>query len=108
MLVVAIIVFGALVGAGAQLVLGRPRGGIDWPRAITAGVLGSFVGGLLLSLLSGDGLDLAPSGLLGSLAGALLVSAGQRWWDGRSEPTAEQRAADLAARRSGDPRKRAR
>ena len=72
-----------------------------------AGLLGSFVGGLLISLLSGDGLDLAPSGLIGSVAGAVLVTAGLRWWDGRNEPTPEEKAADLSARRSGDPRKRA-
>ena len=31
-------------------------------------------GGLLISLLSGDGLDLKPSGILGSLLGAMLVT----------------------------------
>ena len=107
MLIVAIIVFGVLVGTLAQLILGRPRGGIDWSKALVAGLLGSFVGGLLISLLSGDGLDLAPSGLIGSVAGAVLVTAGLRWWDGRNEPTPEEKAADLSARRSGDPRKRA-
>jgi uncharacterized membrane protein YeaQ/YmgE (transglycosylase-associated protein family) len=101
MLVLAIILFGMLVGAGAQLVLGRSRGKIDWTMAIVAGLVGSFIGGLLTSLLSGDGLDLKPSGMVGSLAGALVVTAGWRWWDGRKKLT----AADRAAKRSGDPRK---
>ena len=101
MLVLAIIVFGMIVGAGAQLILGRSHGKVDWTMAIVAGVVGSFIGGLLISLLSGDGLDLKPSGILGSLAGAVLVTAGRRWWDGRNKPT----AADRAAKRSGDPRK---
>jgi uncharacterized membrane protein YeaQ/YmgE (transglycosylase-associated protein family) len=101
MLVLAIIVFGMVVGAGAQLILGRTRGRIDWTRAIVAGLVGSFIGGLLISLLSGDGLALKPSGIIGSLAGAILVTAGWRWWDGRNKPT----AADRAAKRSGDPRK---
>ena len=101
MLILAIILFGMLVGAGAQLILGRSHGRIDWTMAIVAGLVGSFIGGLLISLLSGDGLDLKPSGIIGSLAGAILVTAGWRWWDGRNKPT----AADRAAKRSGDPRK---
>jgi uncharacterized membrane protein YeaQ/YmgE (transglycosylase-associated protein family) len=101
MLVIAIVVFGMLVGAGAQLLLGRRHGGIDWTMAIVAGLVGSFVGGLLISLLSGDGLALEPSGIIGSLAGALLVTAGWRWWAVRNKPS----QPDRAAKRSGDPRK---
>ena len=101
MLILAIILFGMIVGAGAQLILGRTQGRIDWPKAIVAGLVGSFIGGLLASLLSGDGLDLKPSGIIGSLAGAIAVTAGWRWWDGRNKPT----AADRAAKRSGGPRK---
>ena len=101
MLVLAIILFGMLVGAGAQLILGRRRGRIDWTGAIVTGLIGSFVGGLLVSLLSGDGLALRPSGIIGSLAGAILLTAGARWWGDRNKPT----AADRAAKRSGDPRK---
>ena len=101
MLLLAIILFGMIVGAGAQLILGRPHGRTDWTMAIVAGLVGSFIGGLAISLLSGDGLDLRPSGLIGSLAGAVVVTAGWRWWSGRNKPT----AADRAAKRSGDPRK---
>jgi uncharacterized membrane protein YeaQ/YmgE (transglycosylase-associated protein family) len=100
-LILAIILFGMIVGAGAQLVLGRKSGRIDWAMAFVAGLAGSFVGGLLISLLSGDGLDLRASGLIGSLVGAIVVTAAWRWWDGRNKPT----AADRAAKRSGDPRK---
>ena len=101
MLIIAIILFGMLVGAAAQLILGRGGKGIDWTMAFVAGLAGSFIGGLLISLLSGDGLDLRPSGLIGSFVGAVLVTAAWRWWDGRNKPT----AADRAAKRSGDPRK---
>lgn len=69
--------------------------------AFVAGIAGSFIGGLVISLPSGDGLDLRPSGIIGSLVGALVVTAGWRWWDNRNKPT----AADRAAKRSGDPRK---
>lgn len=78
------ILFGMLVGAGAQLIVGRSSSGIDWPLAFAAGLIGSFVGGLLISLLSGDGLALRPSGILGSLAGAVLVTLGWHWWRGRA------------------------
>src|SRR4051812_5902875 len=101
MLLLGIILFGVLVGAGAQLILGRRRGGIDWAMAIVAGLAGSFIGGLVISLLSGDGIDLRPSGIIGSLVGAIVLTAGWRWWDDRHRPT----AADHAAKRSGDPRK---
>ena len=74
MLILAIILFGMLVGAAAQLILGRSGGGIDWPMAFVSGLVGSFVGGLLVSLLAGDGLDLRPSGIIGSVVGALIVT----------------------------------
>jgi uncharacterized membrane protein YeaQ/YmgE (transglycosylase-associated protein family) len=70
--------------------------------AIVAGLVGSFIGGLLISLLAGDGIDLRPSGIIGSLVGAIVVTAVWRWWDGRSKATT---TADRAAKRSGDPRK---
>jgi hypothetical protein len=58
MLILGIILFGMIVGAGAQLILGRSHTGVDWTMAIAAGLVGSFLGGLVISLLSGDGLDL--------------------------------------------------
>jgi len=65
--------FGMLIGWLAQLFLGlgtRPNG-----QSLVAGILGSFVGGLLLSLLAGDGLALRPSGFIGSFVGAVIVLA---------------------------------
>ena len=73
-----------IVGAVAQLVLGRSAKGIDWGMAFAAGLLGSFVGGLLISLISGDGLELRPSGIIGSLVGALLVTLAWQWWKRRA------------------------
>ena len=83
MLVLAIILFGMIIGAGAQLILGRSHGRIDWTTAIIAGLLGSFIGGLLISLLSGDGLDLRASGIIGSIVGAVIVTAGWLWFKRR-------------------------
>ncbi len=88
MLIIAIILFGMLVGAAAQLILGRDGKGIDWTMAFVAGLVGSFVGGLLLSLVRGDGLELRPSGIIGSVVGAVVVTAAWRWWKGRATTAA--------------------
>lgn len=84
MLILGLILFGMLVGAAAQLILGKGSKGIDWTMAIIAGLVGSFVGGLLASLLAGDGLELRASGIIGSLVGAIVVTAIWRWARGRS------------------------
>ena len=83
MLIIGLVLFGMLVGAAAQLILGSSRKGIDWALAFVSGLVGSFVGGLLISLLSGDGLELRPSGLIGSLVGAVIVTAGWYWYRSR-------------------------
>ena len=83
MLIIGILLFGMLVGAAAQLLLGSSGRGINWTTAIVAGLVGSFVGGLLVSLLAGDGLELRPSGIIGSIAGAVLVTLAWNYWQGR-------------------------
>jgi uncharacterized membrane protein YeaQ/YmgE (transglycosylase-associated protein family) len=87
MLILGLIMFGMLVGAGAQLILGKSAKGVDWALALVAGLVGSFVGGLLSSLLSGDGVQFRPSGIIGSLVGALLVTAGWQRYRRRSRPS---------------------
>ena len=74
MLILGIIGFGALVGAAAEFILGRGGRGIDWGMAIGAGLIGSFVGGLLASLIAGDGLAFKASGIIGSIVGAVIVT----------------------------------
>ena len=81
MLILAIIGFGALCGWLASMLLGRGTR-LDG-RALVAGLLGSFVGGLIFSLLAGDGLDLRPSGLIGSFLGAVIILAVWGVVDGR-------------------------
>jgi uncharacterized membrane protein YeaQ/YmgE (transglycosylase-associated protein family) len=87
-LILGIILFGMVVGAAAQFVLGRGSAGVDWSLALVAGLVGSFVGGLLFSLIAGDGLNLRASGLIGSFVGAVIVTVGWRWWRARSEAPA--------------------
>jgi uncharacterized membrane protein YeaQ/YmgE (transglycosylase-associated protein family) len=83
-LIFALIAFGMMIGAVAQWVTGRDGPGINWSLALVAGLVGSFVGGLLFSLLAGDGLALRPSGLIGSFVGAVIITAGWKWWQSRS------------------------
>ncbi len=70
-LILGLLVFGLAVGWIAQLVLGM--GTKPNAQSLIAGVAGSFVGGMLASLLAGDGLALRPSGLIGSVVGAIIV-----------------------------------
>ena len=100
MLLLGLLAFGFLAGWLAQILLGL--GSRPDARTLVAGLVGSFVGGLLISLLAGDGLELRASGIIGSLVGAIIVTALWRWWDGRN--TASSSAA-TSAKRSGDPRK---
>lgn len=83
MLLLAILGFGVLAGAVAQLLLGTGLYHIDRAEALVAGLVGSFVGGLLASPVAGDGLRLRPSGLIGSIVGAILVTALHRWYRAR-------------------------
>ena len=93
MLIIGILVAGMAVGAIAQMILGRSGRSLDWGMALAAGVGGSFVGGLLLSLLFGDGLSIRPSGIIGSILGAVVVTF--LWM--RFDPT--KRAEAKTARR---------
>ena len=83
MLLLGIILFGMIIGAAAQLVVGRSARGVDWGRALAAGLIGSFIGGLLISLISGNGLAFRPSGIIGSLVGAIIVTLAWQWWRAR-------------------------
>lgn len=80
MLLIGIILFGMLIGAGAQYILGGIHRKIDWSTALVSGIVGSFVGGLLISLIAGDGLAFRPSGIIGSLVGAVIVTAAIGWF----------------------------
>ena len=71
MLILAIRVLGLAAGWAAHLLVGR--GEPNWSQLFLVGIAGSFVGGLIGSLIFGDGLALRPSGLIGSVLGATLV-----------------------------------
>jgi uncharacterized membrane protein YeaQ/YmgE (transglycosylase-associated protein family) len=98
-LILALVVFGFFVGWLAQLIIGRGGSRIDWMQSLVAGLVGSFLGGLIISLISGDGLSIRPSGLLGSIGGAIIVLL--IWNAVRRSSHQKQSAAALKAKRSG-------
>lgn len=72
MILLGILGIGMLAGWVAGWIT-RMNDRIDWGTRIIAGLTGSFVGGLLGSLIFGDGLALRPSGIVGSIVGAIVV-----------------------------------
>ena len=84
MLILAILVLGLAAGWAAHLLVGR--GEPNWSQLFLVGIAGSFVGGLIGSLIFGDGLALRPSGLIGSVLGATLVLLVVRAVSGETSP----------------------
>jgi uncharacterized membrane protein YeaQ/YmgE (transglycosylase-associated protein family) len=74
-LIITLLVVGLLAGAIARLLVpGRDR--IGFRGTLLIGVIGSFVGGFLGYLMFHHDADegaLQPSGLLGSIVGAIIV-----------------------------------
>jgi uncharacterized membrane protein YeaQ/YmgE (transglycosylase-associated protein family) len=78
-----ILVWGMFAGWIAHLLLARSQP-INWAQLLIVGLAGSFVGGLLISLVSGDGLALRPSGIIGSILGAVVLLAAWQGIQGRT------------------------
>ena len=73
-LIIAIILLGMVAGALARWMVGAlTTAEFSTWEAFVAGLAGSFVGGLLLSLLAGDGLAISASGVLCSTLGAVVI-----------------------------------
>jgi uncharacterized membrane protein YeaQ/YmgE (transglycosylase-associated protein family) len=72
--ILGLLLFGMVIGGlAAMLVGGVNFRQIDWIQAIIAGILGSFVGGLVVNLITGHGIELHPAGFIGSFLGAVLI-----------------------------------
>ncbi|MCB0970317.1 MAG: GlsB/YeaQ/YmgE family stress response membrane protein [Acidimicrobiales bacterium] len=84
MFLLFILVWGLCAGWVANLILGGSTRPADWTPLLVAGLLGSFVGGAVLSLVFEGDLDVHPTGFVGSILGALILLAGYRWYQGRS------------------------
>jgi uncharacterized membrane protein YeaQ/YmgE (transglycosylase-associated protein family) len=98
-IILGILAFGMGIGWLAQLILGRESRRTDWVMALVAGLAGSFLGGLVANLISGDGLKFHASGLIGTLGGALVITA--VWEYFQRKRLSEQQAEARNARRSG-------
>jgi uncharacterized membrane protein YeaQ/YmgE (transglycosylase-associated protein family) len=74
MLILAIIVIAVFAGWLANLLLGGGTRPQDWGEIALAGLIGSFVGGMLGNLLTeGELLTIRLSGIIGSTVGAVIV-----------------------------------
>ncbi|SOD71303.1 uncharacterized membrane protein YeaQ/YmgE (transglycosylase-associated protein family) [Jatrophihabitans sp. GAS493] len=74
-LIISLIVIGLIAGAIARLVVPGKQD-LSIPMTIVIGIIGSFVGGFLGYLIfHKDGQDgfIQPSGIIGSVLGAILV-----------------------------------
>lgn len=66
------LLMGLIAGAIARfLVPGRDPMG--WLGTMVLGLVGSLVGGFLGNLIAGNGLDVDPAGLIGSIIGAVVA-----------------------------------
>jgi uncharacterized membrane protein YeaQ/YmgE (transglycosylase-associated protein family) len=74
MIILFILLWGMFAGWIAYLLVARDQP-INWTVLLVVGLAGSFVGGLVASLVSGDGLALRPSGIVGSVLGAVVLLA---------------------------------
>ena len=72
MIVLAFIVIALVAGFIANWLVGRGRGYETW-ELFVAGLVGSFVGGLIFNLIGGNGFEFHWTGLLGSILGAVVV-----------------------------------
>lgn len=66
------IIIGLIAGAIARWLMPGPDP-MGWLGTIVLGIVGSLVGGTLLNVLFGGGLELSAAGILGSILGALIV-----------------------------------
>jgi uncharacterized membrane protein YeaQ/YmgE (transglycosylase-associated protein family) len=70
---ISLVVVGLIAGAVARLVV-PGRQNLSIPMTILLGIIGSFVGGFLGSLIFHNGGSfLRPSGIIGSIIGAIIV-----------------------------------
>ena len=68
----AFVVIALVAGFIANFLVAGKRKYENW-ELFVIGIVGSFVGGLIFSLIAGDGLELRPTGLIGSIIGAIVA-----------------------------------
>ena len=72
MIILAFVVIALVAGFIANYLVAGKRKYENW-ELFVIGIVGSFVGGLIFSLLNGDGLEIRLSGFIGSIIGAIVA-----------------------------------
>ena len=70
--IIAWLIVGLIVGAIARLLV-PGRDPIGFFGTILLGIVGSFIGGLLVSLIFYQDIELRPAGWIGSIIGAVIA-----------------------------------
>ena len=78
MIILAFVVIALVAGYVANFLVGKGKGFLPW-ELFVAGMIGSLVGGTLLSLVFEGDFDISVSGLIGSTVGAIIVLAVWGW-----------------------------
>ncbi len=69
---IVFLIVGLIAGFIARALVPGPDP-MGWLGTMILGIVGSFVGGTLAALLFGGTLDVSPTGLIGSVIGAIVV-----------------------------------
>jgi uncharacterized membrane protein YeaQ/YmgE (transglycosylase-associated protein family) len=70
--IIVFLIVGLIAGFIARALVPGPDP-MGWLGTMILGIVGSFVGGTLAALVFGGTLDLSPSGIVGSIIGAIIV-----------------------------------
>jgi uncharacterized membrane protein YeaQ/YmgE (transglycosylase-associated protein family) len=70
--IIVFLIVGLIAGFIARALVPGPDP-MGWLGTMILGIVGSFVGGTLAALVFAGNLDLSPSGLIGSIIGAIIV-----------------------------------
>jgi uncharacterized membrane protein YeaQ/YmgE (transglycosylase-associated protein family) len=70
--IIVFLIVGLIAGFIARALVPGPDP-MGWLGTMILGIVGSFVGGTLAALVFGGTLDLSPTGIIGSIIGAIIV-----------------------------------
>jgi uncharacterized membrane protein YeaQ/YmgE (transglycosylase-associated protein family) len=70
--IIAFLIIGLIAGFIARALVPGPDP-MGWLGTMVLGIVGSFVGGVLLSLVTTGNFELSSTGIIGSIVGAIIV-----------------------------------
>jgi len=71
--IMVFIVIGMVAGWAASLLVRHDMHPKDWGTLFVIGVAGSLIAGVFINLIMGDGFEIRPGGIIGSIAFACLI-----------------------------------